>query len=356
MKWTKWDHTLKQMRRKYIRGGGSSWKVAYMLCFGCVCLLLVAWRRAAPIQSWKKHTVEPIDPLLLIVIGSAPKNAHLRAAARSTWMRWIPDDGSVQYRFFSDAPPSIKTSAIDDTSQWRALALEEKLHGDLEFQALPSGYGTNELNAYGKRALYQMHWALNKFPRLQYFLRIDDDSFLCLHKLLYEIKSAPSQQFFWGKFWCREGRNRADENFMLFSADIVELLTNKLVGKLLPFDEDVTMGWNFGYWSWMLNISIFDDQTRIDAQQSYLTTYMHNESAKSDADFCDEYIYAHHVGARAMERAFNMVTPHVMYAVPERIAPDKTCQSGDRSFVPKRHSKRLPDLKIARASNALDAN
>lgn len=289
---------------------------------------------------------------LFIAIGSAPQNSHLRQAARETWLTWLPSDGVVLYRFFTDAPPPTRTAYSARAEIWRNLAEENSRHNDIVQQPLPTGYGDNEHNAYGRRALFQAHWATQEYEEITHFLRIDDDSFLCLHRLVYELKSAPREQFFWGRFWCRQGRNRADENFMLFSADIVRLLADRnLTGRLLPFDDSVTLGWNFGYWSWVLNLTIFDDQLRLDAQQGYLTRYMH-ENATSDMDnrasFCNRFMYAHHVPAHAMRAAFAVAKTHLMYKLPVRRGPSQTCSRRAQSFVPGRHSKSLPNLRLER--------
>ncbi|CAN8062604.1 unnamed protein product [Agarophyton chilense] len=296
---------------------------------------------------------------LFVALGSAPANARLRAAARASWLTWLPRDGSVRYRFFSDAPPSFGVGHASRASVWTALMREVRVNRDLVLQPLPSGYGDNEHNVYGSRGLFQFRWALTRFPRLEYFLRVDDDSFLCVHKLLYEMGNVPRRQFFWGKFWCKQGRNRADENFMLFSSDVVQLLASEHVGGLLPFDEHVTLGWNFGYWSWVLNLTIFDDQRRIDAQQSYLTQYMHDErmhderlAPNSSHDFCERFIFAHHVGERAMSAAFRNARTHVMYELPQLFGPERTCASSQRSFIPNRHSHKLPHVKISRLAAA----
>jgi hypothetical protein len=287
---------------------------------------------------------------LFIAIGSAPANADLRGAARRGWLRWLPDDGSVEYRFFSDARPAA-AGAPPGADVWDALEAEGGAERDLVLQPLATGYGSNSENAYGQRALYQLAWARRRYGGgLEFFLRVDDDSFLCLHRLLYELKTAPRAQFFWGRFWCREGRNRADENFMLFSADVAALLgDDAYVGKILPFDESVTLGWNFGLWSWVMNLTVFDDQTRLDAQQGYLTDYMHAPQAADRgalSAFCDVHMYAHHVHAPVALAAYEQTTARMMYPIPKRTSPRETCSSAQRSFLPGRHSSKLPNVRI----------
>ena len=292
---------------------------------------------------------------LFIAIGSAPKNFQLRRAVRNSWLQWISNHENVAYRFFTDAPPdSIKLPQIKEPREvWKTLGEEAHSMSDLVFQPLPSGYGDNEHNAYGRRALYQIHWVVQNYPSFDYFLRVDDDSFLCVNKLLYELKSAPKESFFWGRYWCKEGRNRADENFMLFSSDIVRLFADdRYMGKLIPFDQQVTFGWNVGYLSWVLNLTIFDDQNRIDAQQGPLTKYMHDKNKvneQENGEFCNKFLYAHHVVPEAMSWTFKNTHAHLMYSIPKRTSPLETCNQGERSFVSARHSKQLPDLKIVRS-------
>lgn len=297
---------------------------------------------------------------LFIAIGSAPRNAHLRTAARAGYLRWLPPDASVAYAFFSDARPArdIPTwnadgaedfSADERKRTWDGLEAEAAAFGDVLLQDIETGYGSSSANMYGRRALFQVAHVRASYA-VDFFLRIDDDSFLCLHRLLYELASAPAKQFFWGRYWCREGRNRADENFMLFSGDVAALLGDEeYVGGILPFDDGVTLGWNFGYWAWVLNLTVFDDQHRIDAQQGYLTEYMHGaEAAPEDlAQFCDNFIYAHQVQASVALAAFQHTSTRLMYSVPKRTTSRETCKAGVLSFLPARHSSKLPNVRVS---------
>lgn len=294
---------------------------------------------------------------LFIAIGSAPKNEHLRQAARDTWLKWIPKDNtrtvSVSYKFFTDVRPN---DDVENIALWKNITVEKQKYNDVVEQPLRGGYGDNENNEYSKRALFQMKYALTNHPTTSYYLRIDDDSFLCLHKLIYEMKALPRSQFFWGKFWCKQNRNRADESFMFFSSDIVMLLLNdRITSKLLPFDNHVTLGWNFGYWSWVLNVTVFDDQRRIDSQQHYLTTYMHQDTAgESKYPFCETFMYAHHVrSTQVIHSTFEDTNTRIMYDLPQRTSQSETCEPIDRSFIPRRHSKVLPDVRLERGTGIL---
>lgn len=360
-----WRKVARQARRRWLRFALD--QRAHAALFGVTFGFTLVWILARSKQSKDDslHTLRVSSysnedthsrHLLFIAIGSAPQNSELRAAARDGWLRWLPDDDSVKFRFFTDdihlnkherrsAPNAASSRLIQEAEQYR----------DIVFQPLPSGYGDNEHNLYALRARYQVKWSLEHIDTFAFFLRIDDDSFLCLSKLLYELKAVPRRQFFWGRFWCREGRNRADENFMLFSRDVVQLLADdSLVGRLIPFDSEVTLGWNFGYWSWVLNLTIFDDQKRLDAQQGNLTEYMHLDTPTGEhtlRQFCEAFLYAHHVRPGMIRKTFAATKTHFMYELPEIKGPSTTCDKAVQSFVPARHSRALPDLLIRRSVN-----
>ncbi|GAB0495714.1 hypothetical protein MMPV_007019 [Pyropia vietnamensis] len=225
-------------------------------------------------------------------------------------------------------------SGGDRSAVWDALDAEAAAHRDVVRMPLAVGYGSREENAFGSRGLWQMRWALAAVPPFDYYLRVDDDSFLCLHKLRAELAGYPPVQFVAGRYWCKPGRFRMDENYLLFSRDLIEVLgsiggggngdgggvggSGGLVGGLLPFDPHVTLGWNVGYWAAVLNVTVLDDQARIDAQQGELTAYMHTPDAAARpavyAAFCERYLYAHHVSAAVATAAAAATRLHPVYS------------------------------------------
>ncbi len=283
-------------------------------------------------------------PLLFIAIGSAPGNRDLRAAARASWLSW--KSSGVVYRFYTDAPPRISVA----DALWTNLSREAKEHNDIvQMSGIAGGYGTKERNAYGLRALWQLRHALSAAPELTHFLRVDDDAFLCLRRLLYELTAVPQHQFFWGRYWCTAQRHRADESFMLLSRDVVRFIASSQTGRLVPFDDGVTFGWNFGYLAWTLNLTIFDDAKRIDSQQGNLTSYMHAAEPSDDvAQFCDRFIYAHHVRPEVMLRTYELTNDHLLYTLPRITRPRENCPPDTQSFAPARHSHKLPNILISR--------
>jgi len=298
---------------------------------------------------------------LFIAVGSAPAHGALRAAARDGWLGWRGAD--VAYRFFSDARPAGGGGGGGggDAAAWDALDEEAAAARDIVRMPLTGGYGSANDNAFGARGLWQMRWALRAMPPFDYYLRVDDDSFLCLHKLRGELGGYPPTQFVAGRYWCRPGRFRMDENYLLFSRDLVEVLGGgggsgggapALVGGLLPFDPHVTLGWNVGYWAAVLNVTVLDDQARIDAQQGELTTYMHAPDVAADpavyAPFCERYVYAHHVSAAVMAAAAAATRLHAVYSEVAVGAGGVRCppSAGRPTFLASRHSKLLPNVEV----------
>ena len=85
----------------------------------------------------------------------------------------------------------------------------------MEFQPLLGGI------EFGLRFLYHAKWTAARYD-FQYFLRVDDDYFVCLEKLLNELPLRPKENLVWGNFHCEINGSWVDESWMVFSRDIVE--------------------------------------------------------------------------------------------------------------------------------------
>ena len=103
---------------------------------------------------------------------------------------------------------------IADNAQRDLIIQERSKYKDIELQPL-QGW------EFGLRFLSQIRWAFAKFD-FQYFLRIDDDYFLCLKRLLAELPWRPKQNLVWGSFHCEAGITWIDESFMIFTPDIID--------------------------------------------------------------------------------------------------------------------------------------
>ena len=117
---------------------------------------------------------------LIVAILSAPIRFDRREGIRRTWMSECTS-GEVVCRFFtdslSDMEPKVQT----------ALTNENARYGDIEFMPIPKGYN------FGLRLLWLMEWSVERYE-FDFFLRMDDDYFVCLKRLLFEIPFRPQKR------------------------------------------------------------------------------------------------------------------------------------------------------------------
>mmetsp|Transcript_21008 Transcript_21008/g.34727 ORF Transcript_21008/g.34727 Transcript_21008/m.34727 type:complete len:365 (+) Transcript_21008:281-1375(+) len=237
---------------------------------------------------------------LVIAIGSKPTNGELRQWLRSSWMQWAASSSEqVEIRFFTERTNETEQ---EDAGADDIVFLDPKL----------GGYWGS-----ARRIFEQFDWFLSQDYHFEFFLRVDDDGFLCLPTLLKDLEQAPSTHFFWGKYFCQENRITADENFMLFSNDLIQFF--QAAAPVLRINEKATFAAHFALWQHMLQLQVLDDRDRIDAQQGYLTQYMrgNNDKHKNVEDFCATHIWAHHVKTkRVFEEAYRMATEGSLLLLP----------------------------------------
>ena len=103
-----------------------------------------------------------------------------------------------------------------DSKYLNQINREFEQYKDLEFQVLGGGV------EFGKRFLYQMLWAVRNFD-FDYFLRLDDDYFICADKLINELPMPPIPLFHWGWVHCLNGITRPEESVILLSSSVIKL-------------------------------------------------------------------------------------------------------------------------------------
>lgn len=167
---------------------------------------------------------------------------------------------------------------IEDPAQ-RALVLQERnRYHDLEFLPVAGGL------VFGQRFLNQIKWAKAKFD-FQYLLKIDDDYFLCLKRLVSELPARPKNSLVWGHFHCEAGITWADEAFVIFSRDIIHKFLAQDKNKMLchPFGDQT-----FSLWLNNMTKEYFHD-TRLhhDPPASFSPKF------ENLTNVCDSYIGIH---------------------------------------------------------------
>ena len=134
---------------------------------------------------------------------------------------------------------------IVDHAQRDFITQERNKYKDVELQPLLGG------REFGLRFLNQIKWAMAKFY-FRYLLRIDDDYFLCLKRLLSELPTRPKRNLVWGHFHCtRHSRiTWVDEAFMIFTRDMIrKFLSQNESGMLCHPHADQQVG------LWLTNIT-----------------------------------------------------------------------------------------------------
>ena len=111
-------------------------------------------------------------------------------------------------RFFTDG-------LVTNKDLRRKLLEERDRFHDIEFQPLTGGM------EFGYRFLFHIQWARAKYD-FNFFLRVDDDYFVCMDKLIHELPRRPEQNLCWGHFHCFPDAVWLDEAWMVFSRDIIE--------------------------------------------------------------------------------------------------------------------------------------
>ena len=162
----------------------------------------------------------------------------------------------------------------------RNLTIQERnKYRDVELQPLLGG------REFGLRFLNQIKWAMAKFE-FRYLLRIDDDYFLCLKRLLSELPTRPKKNLVWGHFHCEVGISWLDEAFMVFSKDVIHKFLSQNESTMLCHphaDQQIGL--------WLNNISkkIFFHDTRL--HDSPPASFSHTFDKITNV--CDSYLGVH---------------------------------------------------------------
>ena len=307
------NNTQQRVVKHVVEGYGT---LAVVLMMAMLMLvILYNQSRGMWMMPTQKKNQQTNRVLLFISIGSAPKNIKRRNAFRNGFAlhdrsgenRNSKKKEYYRYVFFTDET----TETLDEHYEYK----------DVEFNIAPGGY-VNSL--YNQRGKYQLKWALENH-HFDYYLRIDDDGVLCLDRLIFQLQHIDETisvsenknlEFFWGKYWCQPGLSRADENFMLFTRHLGDLLLEFF--EYLPEFRGGTFALNTGMYLYLMmekrnnnknfyidtnneatTVRVFDDRGQIDSQQGYVTPFMrkpYNASLiQSYRGFCRKHIWAHHV-------------------------------------------------------------
>ena len=145
------------------------------------------------VQRKKKRRYKGKSKVIIFVgIISAPQLIFRRNALRRSWLKQCKKKG-IPCLFFTDGqdmhgnklPPHIQIP----------LHQEQLLHGDMILAESPGGVN------FARRYLWMLNWANARY-KFDYFLRIDDDYFVCMDRLLLELPHRPRNKLYWGHVHC----------------------------------------------------------------------------------------------------------------------------------------------------------
>ena len=160
------------------------------------------------------------------------------------------------------------------------LVNEQAKYGDVFFQNLQGGHD------FGKRFLYHMVWAMQNF-KFDYFLRSDDDYFLCMRRFITEVPMPPKALYHWGWVHCIDNIVRPDESVVLLSKDLMEIFLGQDPDKILCSRWADQM---IGVWNEVLKLPKFyhhDVRLHHDPPAQFV------EKFKTQKDICNTYIGLH---------------------------------------------------------------
>lgn len=132
--------------------------------------------------------------LLFVGIHSAPTRLDRRKAIRETWMKECRGNPDAVCRFFTDGQ-DVKGHRLE-AKKGRQLENESRVYEDMLLADVPGGVN------FALKFLWMIQWAKERYD-FHFFLRLDDDYFICFEKLMLELEVVrPREKFQWGWLHC----------------------------------------------------------------------------------------------------------------------------------------------------------
>ena len=143
-------------------------------------------------------------------------------------------------------------------------------------------------------------WAVTNY-KFDFFLRIDDDHFLCIDHLVYELPHRPKNSLYWGFIHCRERIVRVDEGWLLLTNDLIQEALAKFNTTLEchPFGDQAVALWMIQS---KYNVTYFYDNERVINQ---VTAF--NERDYLASEICYKYISLHGSYPAVMRRYWSIM-------------------------------------------------
>ena len=115
-----------------------------------------------------------------------------RNALRGSWLKQCKEK-EIPCFFFTDGQ-DVRGNKLSE-NVYIPLQQEQLLHEDLILAQSPGGIN------FALRYLWMLNWANARY-QFEYFLRVDDDYFVCIDRLLYELPHRSKDKLYWGYVHC----------------------------------------------------------------------------------------------------------------------------------------------------------
>lgn len=225
---------------------------------------------------------------LFIAVITAPQHQIRRVAIRHTWLLKVKRDPRVALQFFTDG--KNLPSEIEEML-WR----EQDLFNDLVLLPTTRGY------LFSHRILHAMFWAYKRFD-FKFFLRMDDDYFVCIENLLRDIQHRQHEKFlYWGYMHCiQPGQVRIDEGFLILQVDLVrEIIKRNQSLCCHPFGDQAVAMWVNRLDLEGVKVTYFADNQRV--------VHRRRKNMKEvKSSFCESLIAVHEIYPRQMLQYWNV--------------------------------------------------
>ena len=192
----------------------------------------------------------------------------------------------VECKFFTDGLQISKEQKL-------LLTQEKHRYKDLEFQPVVGG------RTFGLRYLYHIMWATTKY-NFSYFLRADDDYFICMERLLHELHHRPTKMLSWGWYHCMfKDLIYMDEAWTLYSHDVIVRFLSQDPRQILchPHADQQISVWINSIYNQTENLIHFDDR-----RLHHFPPARRIDKFKSVTCTCDHFMGVHGTSLAMMRR------------------------------------------------------
>ena len=222
---------------------------------------------------------------LFITILTAPHQFPRRMAIRDTWLS-TARNYSVAYRFFTDGKelaPEVK----------KKLDEEQRKYKDLEFLPTKGGYW------FSHRYLHALFWA-SKHYSFNFYLRMDDDYFLCLNNLYNDLQYRKKEKLlYWGNMCCWPSLVAMDEGFVILGTDLLQEIVRRNNSLCChPMGGQMIAMWVNRLDHEGLEVTYFQDNERL--------KHYRNQLKGIDSNLCMDVIGIHESYPKEMHEYWNV--------------------------------------------------